>query len=83
MVRRTASFVAAARDGTALTVHVYTGYVVACPVNGRPELLEMDPEYWTDDGIELEKIGPGTFQMIATNEILHELEAVTVGRQSA
>jgi hypothetical protein len=70
MVRRTGSFAAAGEDGITYTIHVFTGFVLACPVAGPPELLKEEPEYRTSNGLELEKLGPGEFQVVSTGMML-------------
>lgn len=70
MVLRTDRFAATAADGTEYVIDVYTGYVVAHPLDGPPELLVEEPEFRTPDGRDVEKLGPGLFRLTATGLVL-------------
>jgi hypothetical protein len=70
MLYRTGEFVATTESGSTETILVYTGFIVAQPPEGPPELLREEPEFRTASGLEVEKIGPDTYLVRSTGQIL-------------
>ena len=76
MVLRTDRFAATAADGTEFVIDVYTGFVLARPLDGPPELLAEEPEFRTADGLDVEKVGPGVYRLAATGLVLRSADPV-------
>jgi hypothetical protein len=78
MVRPTARFAAVAADGTEYVIHVYTGYVLAHPLDGPPELLAEEPEFRTACGLDVEKVGPGAYLVVSTGLLLRSADPASL-----
>jgi hypothetical protein len=74
MTHTLGQFTAQAVDGTEYTIDQVVWYLLLRPGDGPPELLREGPFLLTANGLEVEKLGPGEYQVVSTGLVLRSAD---------
>jgi hypothetical protein len=64
--RQTGRFQAVSDDGRAVMVNILTTFLISRPLSGPPQEIEGLRRLLTDDGLSVNRLGKGEYQIVAT-----------------